>query len=149
MANRHTLHISRLDAFREWLEKHGWTICKISNNPYEVLRAKKEGVDHPLIVYKKQNAKEHLTFASRDIFVIHAFMRDSKKKDAENQERKTNADRIRAMSDEELAEMLHNIGSYVEDGNPLIDIWIGEKKTTLDDSVGFIKEWLQSESEEV
>ena len=59
----------------------------------------------------------------------------------------TNADRIRAMSDEELADLLHNIGSYVEDEEPLIDIYIGESKTTLDDSFGFILEWLQSKAE--
>lgn len=57
----------------------------------------------------------------------------------------TNADRIRSMTDEELADMLHNIGSYVEDGEPLIDIYIGENKSTIDDSFGFILEWLQSE----
>ena len=51
------------------------------------------------------------------------------------------------MSDEELANMLHNIGSYVENGEPLIDIYIGENKSTIDDSFGFILEWLQSEAE--
>lgn len=59
----------------------------------------------------------------------------------------TNADRIRTMSDEELADMLHNIGSYVENGEPLIDIYIGENKSTIDDSFGFILEWLKSEAE--
>ena len=59
----------------------------------------------------------------------------------------TNADRIRAMSDEELAALLHNIGSYVENEEPLIDIYIGESKTTLDDGFVFILEWLQSKAE--
>ena len=59
----------------------------------------------------------------------------------------TNADRIRAMSDEELADLLHNIGSYVENEEPLIDIYIGESKTTLDDGFLFILEWLQSKTE--
>lgn len=43
-------------------------------------------------------------------------------------EPKTNADKIRNFSDEELADFLHNIGSYVEDGEPLIDIFVGEEK---------------------
>ena len=60
---------------------------------------------------------------------------------------KTRADVIRSMNDEELADMLHNIGSYVEKGEPLIDIYIGENKSTIDDSFGFILEWLQSEAE--
>ena len=60
---------------------------------------------------------------------------------------KTQADKIRSMSDEELADMLHNIGSYVENGEPLIDIYIGEDKSTVYDSFGFILDWLQSEAE--
>ena len=60
----------------------------------------------------------------------------------------TNADRIRNMSDGELADMLHNIGSYAEDGEPLIDIFVGEEKTTISDDFGSIKEWLQAEVKE-
>lgn len=60
----------------------------------------------------------------------------------------TNADRIRSMTDEELAEMLHNIGSYVEGGEPKIDIWLGEKLNVVSDDFGSIKEWLQAEVEE-
>lgn len=60
----------------------------------------------------------------------------------------TNADRIRNMTDEELADFLHNIGSYVEDGEPLIDIFVGEEKTTISDNFGSIKEWLQAEVKE-
>ena len=61
--------------------------------------------------------------------------------------RQTNADRIRNMSDEELAELLHSISPYVEDGEPLIDIYIGENVSKLDDSHRDILEWLQSEAE--
>ena len=60
----------------------------------------------------------------------------------------TNADRIRNMSDADLADMLHNIGSYVEDGEPLIDIFVGEEKTTMSDDFGSIIEWLQAEVKE-
>lgn len=66
---------------------------------------------------------------------------------AEEYKPKTQADKIRSMSDEELADMLHNIGSYVENGEPLIDIYIGEDKSTVDDSFEFILDWLQSEAE--
>ena len=62
--------------------------------------------------------------------------------------KQTNADRIRNMTDEELADMLHNIGSYVEDGEPLIDIFVGEEKTTMSDDFGSIIEWLQAEVKE-
>lgn len=60
----------------------------------------------------------------------------------------TNADRIRNMTYAELADFLHNIGSYVEDGEPLIDIFVGEEKTTISDNFGSIKEWLQAEVKE-
>ncbi len=59
----------------------------------------------------------------------------------------TNADRIRNMSDDELAELLHNISPYVESGCPIIDIYIGENVAKLDDSHRDILEWLQSEAE--
>lgn len=85
--------------------------------------------------------------------VIHCGLDETKVirvafKDCKVVEPKTNADRIRAMSDEELADMLHNIGSYVENGEPKIDIYIGENESTVDDSFGFILAWLQSEVEE-
>lgn len=99
MADRSTLHISKLDEFREWLIQDGWQMLPLSNNIYELLRAKKQGKRFPLIVYKKDNAKEHLSLADRDMPIVEAFLRDSKKK-------RTNADKIRAMSDEELAAVI-------------------------------------------
>ena len=99
MADRHTLHISHLEAFAEWLVKDGWMIGEPSQNPYEALRAIKPGRKTPLIVYQKANATEHLSVADSDMPVIGAFYRDQKKP-------KTRADRIRAMSDEELADFL-------------------------------------------
>lgn len=64
------------------------------------------------------------------------------------EKKQTNADRIRSMSYEELADMLHNNGSYVENGEPKLELWIKEKQTIIDDSFGCILEWLQSEAEE-
>lgn len=95
MANRNTLHISKLDAFKEWLVKDGWELEEPKGR-YEVLRARKPGRKNPLLVYEKLDAKEHLSLMDRDTGVVGAFLRDSKKL-------QTNADRIRAMSDEELA----------------------------------------------
>lgn len=59
----------------------------------------------------------------------------------------SNADKIRNMSDGELADMLHNVGTYVENGDPMIEIWIGDSKNIFDDSFGHIKEWLQKEED--
>ena len=95
MANRHTLHINKLDSFKKWLVKDGWELLPLSNNHYEVLRAKKAGKQYPLIIYSGKSS-EHLSLADRDMPVVGAFLRDSKKL-------QTNADRIRSMTDEELA----------------------------------------------
>ncbi len=100
MADRSRLHINKLEDFKEWLIKDGWDIEE-PKGTWEVLRARKSGRNNPLIVYTKMDAKEHLSVMDRDSGVIGAFLRDSKKP-------KTNADKIRAMSDEELAEFLHN-----------------------------------------
>lgn len=62
--------------------------------------------------------------------------------------KQTNADRIRSMTDEELADMLHNNGSYVKDEEPKLEMWIKEKQIIIDDSFGCILEWLRAEREE-
>ena len=105
MANRHTLHISKLEDFKKWLEKDGWEIEE-PKGIWEVLRARKQGRKNPMIVFQKKDAKEHLSIMDRDSGVIGAFLRDSNRP-------KTNADRIRSMNDSELAEFIANKGSYI------------------------------------
>lgn len=77
MADRRTLHINKLEDFKEWLAKDGWTIEK-PKGIYEVLRARKPGRQHLLLIYKKDSAKEHLSYLDRDEGVIRAFLRDKK-----------------------------------------------------------------------
>lgn len=96
MANRNTLHISKLEVFKNWLINDGWEILPPSKNPYEVLRASKMGISNPLIVYSGKS-KEHLSFANEWLPVVEAFLH-----------KKTNADRIRSMTDEELADFIIN-----------------------------------------
>ena len=133
MANRHTLHISKLEDFKKWLVKDGWEIEE-PKGIYEVLRARKYGRQNPLIVYTKADVKEHLSVMDRDSGVIGAFLRDCRKP-------KTNADRIRYMSDEELA---MNMMCPNENG-------LGEIKCDKSDNCNCYEcllEWLQSEVEE-
>lgn len=75
MANRHILHISKLKAFEEWLDFNGWDIQDTEADSCEVLRAKKTGRKYPLIVYKKDRVKEHLSVADRDERVVKAFLK--------------------------------------------------------------------------
>lgn len=100
MANRNTLHNSKLEAFKNWLIKDGWEILPLSKNPYEVLRASKLGISNPLIVYSGKS-KEHLSFANEWLPVVEVFLH-----------KKTNADRIRSMTDEELADFLVTVETY-------------------------------------
>ena len=131
MANRHTLHISKLEDFKKWLVKDGWEIEE-PKGIWEVLRARKSGRQNPLIVYRKADAKEHLSIMDRDSGVVGAFLRDCKKT-------KTNADRIRSMSDEELAEFLCKVKS---------DYQWADHEFPSEEECGEWVEWLQSEVEE-
>lgn len=93
MARRKLLHISKLNDFGEWLEEQGYMILPTSKNPYEVLRAKKD--KDIVLIYCKASSKEHLSIMDKDYSLIRRFINESKKQ--------TNADRIRSMTDEELA----------------------------------------------
>lgn len=127
MANRNTLHISKLEAFKNWLIKDGWEILPLSKNPYEVLRASKLGISNPLIVYSGKS-KEHLSFANEWLPVVEVFLH-----------KKTNADRIRSMTDEELAMAIMCPAEFT--GSDKVCDFIHDcKDCTL--------AWLQKESEE-
>lgn len=134
MAKRNVLHKNLFEDFQKWLVANGWEIEK-PKGTYEVLRARKDGRPQPLIVYMKADAKEHLTVMDRDFEIVRAFLRDKKKT-------QTNADRIRSMTDDELAQTLFD--SCIEvmqiDECPYIDNVGMCKKCILD--------WLQREREE-
>lgn len=132
MAKRNVLHISKLENLKKWLVKDGWQLLPLSNNHYEVLRAGKAGRQNPLIIYSAKSS-EHLSFADRDMPVIGAFLRDQKKP-------QTNADRIRSMTDEELAEVL--FGSCIE------HIGVEECSHPEEACKSCVLDWLKSESEE-
>ena len=130
MGKRNVLHISKLEDLKKWLVKDGWELLPLSNNPYEVLRASKAGKQNPLIIYSGKSS-EHLSFADRDMPVIGAFIRDQKKP-------QTNADRIRSMTDEELA-LAVMCPADITGGDTKCDRYGNCRKCTLD--------WLQRESE--
>lgn len=133
MAKRNVLHISKLENLKKWLVKDGWQLLPLSNNHYEVLRAGKAGRQNPLVIYSAKSS-EHLSFAGRDMPVIGAFLRDQKKP-------QTNADRIRSMTDEELAV---NMMCPNENGLAEIDC---DKNDNCNCYECLLK-WLRAESEE-
>ncbi len=132
MAIRALLHMNKLKDFESWLEEQGYMILPTSKNPYEILKAKK-GKD-TVIIYQKGDSKEHLSIMDKDYALIHKFIMESKPK--------TNADRIRNMSDEELMDTLFSSClKYMRiDKCPYEDMNVGMCKKCL-------SEWLQSEAE--
>ena len=96
MATRNILHISKLQEFEDFLETKGYMIVATSKNPYEVLRAQKDG--DTVIVYQKKDAKEHLSTMDKDYHLVREFIKSQRKL--------RNAQRIRNMTDEELAKFL-------------------------------------------
>ena len=96
MATRNILHISKLQEFEDFLETKGYMIVATSKNPYEVLRAQKDG--DTVVVYQKKDAKEHLSTMDKDYHLVREFIK--------NQRKQSNADRIGNMTDEELAKFL-------------------------------------------
>lgn len=96
MATRNILHISKLQEFEDFLETKGYMIVATSKNPYEVLRAQKDG--DTVIVYQKKDAKEHLSTMDKDYRLVREFIKGQRKQ--------SNAQRIRNMADEELAKFL-------------------------------------------
>ena len=96
MATRNILHISKLQEFEDFLESKGYMIVATSKNPYEVLRAQKDG--DTVIVYQKKDAKEHLSTMDKDYHLVREFIKEQRKQNK--------ADRIRGMTDEELAKFL-------------------------------------------
>ena len=96
MATRNILHISKLQEFEDFLETKGYMIVATSKNPYEVLRAQKDG--DTVVVYKKKDTKEHLSTMDKDYHLVREFIKGQRKQ--------SNADRIRGMTGEELAMFL-------------------------------------------
>lgn len=133
MAKRNMLHVNKLENLKKWLVQDGWNILPTSTNPYEVLRAVKEGKQNPLIIYSGKSG-EHLSFADRDMPVIGAFLRDEKKP-------QTNADRIRNMTDEELLDFLCSIETYEQGSVKTIEGGVAMC------SVSDIEDWLHSKAE--
>ena len=75
MENGHDLHFNHLGAFKRYLVDKGWHI-EPTKGLYEVLRARKTGMRYPLIIYKKDRAKEHLTYMDRDRGIVADFLRN-------------------------------------------------------------------------
>lgn len=72
MAERDLLHQNKLDLFTWWLVSLGYKI-QPTKGVSEVLRAKKD--KDTVIVFKKQNAKEHLVILQKDYELVKLFIK--------------------------------------------------------------------------
>lgn len=84
MANRNTLHKSKLKDLESWLVKDSWEIEE-TKGIWEVLRATKG--KRTFLVYTKLNIKEHYTIPDNCMEVFAAYLKDKKNN---NEEIKTN-----------------------------------------------------------
>lgn len=73
MANRCILHKTHLEDFKRWLIDNDWSL-EDTKGDYEVLRARKDGKQHPLIIFEKIDAKQHYSVMDRDVQVVKDYL---------------------------------------------------------------------------
>ena len=71
MAVRNLLSKNKLEAFKQWLEENKWQIVPVKGE-YEILRGKRNG--RCIIIYERNNSKEHLSVRDCDVDVIKEFL---------------------------------------------------------------------------
>jgi len=76
-SGRNLLHKNKINQFKEWLLKNGWEIQE-TKGFYEVLRAKHKDVKGPLIIYAKNDSKEHYIVMRKHFSIVKAFIRQSR-----------------------------------------------------------------------
>ena len=94
----------------------------IDSKPYYEIKYKKIGEDYYHVGYSSYNINNVLKWRDECFDIVS--------------ERKTNADRIRSMSDEELAEFLAEHDLSLDDNNlPMPDDWLDWLQSPVDDEV--------------
>ena len=106
----------------------------IDSKPYYSVQYRNVGEDGYNIGYSSYNLKIVLEFIDEYFEIVES-------------DRQTNADRIRNMSDEELAEWIHNMCDFEKDEEPYKSIYNldTEQEEEIHDSYGDLLKWLQSE----
>jgi predicted RNA binding protein YcfA (HicA-like mRNA interferase family) len=77
MRSRCLLHKNKLEEFEKWLKARGW-VMEPTKGTYEYMRAthpKKKGT---LLVYARENIKEHYTVFGESLDAAHQFIREQK-----------------------------------------------------------------------
>lgn len=108
----------------------------IDSKPYYSVQYRNVGENGYNIGYSSYNLKIVLEFIDEYFEIVES-------------DTQTNADRIRNMSDEELAEWIHNMCEFEKDEEPYRSIYNldTEKEEEIHESYGDLLNWLQSEAE--
>lgn len=78
MAIKNMLHLSKVDAFCDYLEDNDW--CRVDNKgDYEILRMIKPG-EQPIIIYGR-NGGDHASFEDKHFPIVSKFIRENRKKE--------------------------------------------------------------------
>ena len=78
MRRRDLLAIHKVEEFAEWAEGEGYVREK-TKGIYEVLRLRRNPVCVPLIFYKKDGAKEHVTVYGGGTVLVRRYLRQLKR----------------------------------------------------------------------
>ena len=76
--SRSLLAIDKLEDFSRFCEERGWEKRHLKGT-YEVLRMRHKEVTHPLIVYRKTDAVEHLTVHGNSLKLALAFVKATRR----------------------------------------------------------------------
>ena len=108
----------------------------IDSKPYYSVQYRNVGENGYNIGYSSYNLKIVLEFIDEYFEIVES-------------DKQTNADRIRNMSDEELAEWIHNMCDFEKNEEPYKSIYNldTEQEDEIRDSYGDLLNWLQSEAE--
>lgn len=107
----------------------------IGDKPYYELKYREVGKEYYSVGYSSYDLKIVLEYIDTYFEIVT--------------DKRSNADMIRNMSDEELAEWLLNMGDFEKDEEPYKSIYNldTEKEEEIHDSYGDLLNWLQSEAE--
>lgn len=108
----------------------------IDSKPYYSVQYRNVGENGYNIGYSSYNLKTVLEFIDEYFEIVES-------------NKQTNANRIRNMSDEELAEWIHNMCDFEKNEEPYKSIYNldTEQEDEIRDSYGDLLNWLQSEAE--
>ena len=123
-------------------------INKARVNSLEIIARMLDDKPYYELKYRQVGKKDYsIGYSSYDLKIVLGYI-DTYFEIVES-DKQTNADKIRNMSDEELADWLHNMCDFEKDEEPYksINNLDTEKEEEIHDSYGDLLNWLQSEAE--